>query len=64
MTEYRRYRLKGGTYFFTVNLAERKHNLLTEHIDALRSAFRESKYPPAKPGALVCEPLKAAKRGR
>jgi len=23
-----------------------------------------SKYPPAKPGALVCEPLKAAMRGR
>jgi hypothetical protein len=23
-----------------------------------------SKYPPAKPGALVCEPLKAALRGR
>ncbi len=23
-----------------------------------------SKYPPAKPGALVCEPLKAARRGR
>ena len=23
-----------------------------------------SKYPPAKPGALDCEPLKAAKRGR
>jgi predicted permease len=26
--------------------------------------FRESKYPPAKPGALLCEPLKAAKMGR
>jgi transposase-like protein len=25
---------------------------------------RRSKYPPAKPGALVCEPLKAAGRGR
>jgi hypothetical protein len=24
----------------------------------------ESKYPPAKPGALSCEPLKAARRGR
>jgi len=23
-----------------------------------------SKYPPAKPGALSCEPLKAARRGR
>jgi len=43
MTDYRRYRLKGGAYFFTVNLAERKRNLLTEHIDALRGAFREIK---------------------
>ena len=25
---------------------------------------REGKYPPAEPGALVYEPLKAAKRGR
>jgi hypothetical protein len=24
----------------------------------------ECKYPPAKPVALVCEPLKAARRGR
>lgn len=43
MTEYRRYRIKGGPYFFTVNLAERNRKLLTEHIDALRDAFREIK---------------------
>ncbi len=24
----------------------------------------DSKYPPAEPGALVCEPLKAANQGR
>jgi putative transposase len=30
MTDYRRYRVKGGAYFFTVNLAERKRRLLTE----------------------------------
>ena len=30
----------------------------------MRSVFKESKYPSAKPGALVCEPLKAARRGR
>ena len=40
MTNYRRYRLDGGTYFFTVNLAERQRNLLTERIDSLRDAFR------------------------
>ena len=26
--------------------------------------YNESKYPPAEPGALVCEPLKAANQGR
>jgi len=40
MTNYRRYRIDGGSYFFTVNLAERKRSLLTERIDALRDAFR------------------------
>ena len=43
MTDYRRYRRDGGTYFFTVNLAERKQKLLTEHIDTLREAFRTVK---------------------
>jgi putative transposase len=40
MTDYRRYRLNGGTYFFTVNLADRNRALLTEHIDTLRESFR------------------------
>ena len=44
MTDYRRYRVKGGTYFFTVNLAaERERKLLTERIDALRETFRDVK---------------------
>jgi REP element-mobilizing transposase RayT len=33
MTDYRRYRVKGGSYFFTVNLLERKRTLLTEQIE-------------------------------
>jgi putative transposase len=41
MTDYRRYRLAGGTYFFTVNLAERNSRLLIDRIDLLRHAFRE-----------------------
>ena len=41
MTAYRRYRLKGGCYFFTVALAERRSRLLTEYIQGLRAAFRE-----------------------
>jgi len=40
MTNYRRQFVPGGTYFFIVNLAERRPSLLTEHIDALRAALR------------------------
>jgi putative transposase len=43
MTNYRRYRIDGGCYFFTVNLAERQRSLLTERVDGLREAFREVK---------------------
>src|SRR5262249_28088128 len=41
MTSYRRNFLAGGTFFFTVNLANRRLRLLTEHIDELRAAVRE-----------------------
>ena len=40
---YRRANVKGGTYFFTVNLAERHLCLLTEYVDALREAVRAVK---------------------
>ena len=40
VTNYRRNFLPGGSYFFTVNLAERRLALLTERIDLLRAAFR------------------------
>lgn len=40
MTNYRRTRLPGAIWFFTVNLAERAGNrLLIEHVDSLREAF-------------------------
>jgi len=39
--DYRRHRVPGGCYFFTVNLLERRGNdLLTRHIDFLRDAVR------------------------
>jgi putative transposase len=41
MTAYRRCRLPGGTFFFTLNLADRRKALLMENIDSLRGAFRE-----------------------
>lgn len=37
---YRRAQTPGGTYFFTVNLADRTSALLTERIEALREAVR------------------------
>ena len=40
MTNYRRNILPGGSYFFTVNLAERRLSLLTDNIALLRRAFR------------------------
>jgi len=43
MTDYRRNFIAGGSFFFTVNLAERRLRLLTQHIDELRTAFRETR---------------------
>jgi putative transposase len=43
MTNYRRNFVSGGVLFFTVNLAERRSWLLAEHIDLLRTAFRETR---------------------
>ena len=39
MTNYRRIRYKGGSYFFTVALERRGSSLLTDHIDELRAAY-------------------------
>ncbi|RJQ47520.1 MAG: transposase [Gammaproteobacteria bacterium] len=40
MTNYRRHFVPGGSYFFTVALADRSATLLTDHIDVLRKAFQ------------------------
>jgi putative transposase len=40
MPNYRRNFVPGGSYFFTVNLADRQQQLLTQHIEFLRTAFR------------------------
>jgi putative transposase len=47
MPRYRRNFVPGGSYFFTVNLADRREHLLTDHVDALRAAFRyaRSRHP-------------------
>ena len=43
MSDYRRYRVPGGTYFLTVNLLERRSDLLVRHIDVLREAVRRTR---------------------
>jgi len=47
MPDYRRNRVPGGTYFFTVNLLDRRERLLVEHIDAFRESVRQvrAKHP-------------------
>ena len=40
VTSYRRNFVPGGSFFFTVNLAKRQTNLLTERIDLLRESIR------------------------
>jgi len=50
MPDYRRFRVPGGTYFFTVNLLDRRLDLLVRrldllvrHIDLVREAVRITK---------------------
>ena len=56
MTEYRRVYVPGASWFFTVNLAQRKGNdLLTRRIDELRQAFRyvQKKHPFKLEGVVI-----------
>ena len=43
MVRYRRNFAAGGTFFFTVTLADRASRALTEHITALRAAVRQTR---------------------
>jgi putative transposase len=43
MVRYRRNFVPGGTYFFTVTLADRRSRALVDHIAALRAAFRAAR---------------------
>src|SRR5215203_4056356 len=47
MSSYRRARLEGGTFFFTVTLAQRPSDLLVSQIDLLRKAYSsvQKQYP-------------------
>jgi putative transposase len=43
MVRYRRNFIPGGTFFFTVTLANRRSTALVDHIGAVRSAFRAAR---------------------
>jgi putative transposase len=43
MVGYRRNRIEGGTFFFTLTLADRRSKALVGHVGALRSAFRAAR---------------------
>lgn len=43
MVRYRRNYVPGGTYFFTLALADRRGDALVKHIDALRASFSKAR---------------------
>jgi hypothetical protein len=45
MSRYRRLKIEGGAFFFTLALADRGSNLLVRHIERLRSAYAEMEKP-------------------
>ena len=55
MVGYRRNRIAGATYFFTVTLRDRRSDLLVREIEALREAWRKaaSRVPHAVIAAVV-----------
>ena len=58
MTEYRRAKVNGASYFFTVNCDQRKGNrVLVDNIDLLRKVFRQVKFDhPFNVNAVVILP--------
>jgi len=57
MVNYRRNFVPGGTYFFTVALSNRHPRQLTQSIDLLRQAFRDTlRSQPVRIDAIVISP--------
>jgi len=56
MPDYRRHRLPGGSYFFTVNLLERKSDLLIRNVDVLREAVRYVRQSQGSPDGVQRNP--------
>jgi putative transposase len=55
MPNYRRNFPAGGSYFFTVDLTDRRLTLLNDHRDLLRVAFRQvpARHPFTIEGAVI-----------
>jgi len=51
MPNYIRTVVPGGTFFFTLNMLERRRRLLTDYIDDLRVAFTDACRRPSTPVA-------------
>ena len=65
MPEYRRICVPGGFYFFTVNLRDRRSNLLVARIDPLRAAARRTRRTrPFHIDAWVVCPTTCTRSGR
>ena len=57
MVNFRRNYIKGGSYFFTVTLRDRKSSLLTDNLALLRNSFREMMHKhPVTINAIVVLP--------
>lgn len=57
MPNYRRFKVAGATYFFTVHLADRSSRLLCDRIDTLRWAYAKTMAEhPVHCGAMVILP--------
>ncbi|MGV6847460.1 MAG: REP-associated tyrosine transposase [Marinibacterium sp.] len=57
MTAYRRLRIPGGTYFFTLRLAQRGATRLVDHIEGLRAAYAATcRERPFRTDAMVVLP--------
>jgi putative transposase len=54
MSRYRRARIEGGLFFFTVVLADRSSDLLVREIDRLRRAYRETQVSRSFETEAIC----------
>jgi putative transposase len=54
MSRYRRARIEGGWFFFTVTLADRSADLLVRHIERLRSAYTAARSRDAFETIAIC----------